>query len=82
MIIDSKAIESLIGQWEQRIAQNTDSSYKDALGECIYELGYCINSVFQEDFLNSVPPEEVEQWLLEQEADAYLSSMEAHESAA
>ena len=82
MLIDSKPIESLLGQWEQRMNQNTDASYKDALRECIYELGYCINSIFQEDFLNSVPPEEVEQWLLEQEADSYLASMEAHEPAA
>lgn len=82
MLIDSKPIESLIDQWKQRMNNSTDASYKDALGECIYELGYCMNEIFQEDFLNSVPPEEVEQWLLEQEADAYLSSMEAHESAA
>lgn len=82
MMIDSKPIESLINQWKQRMEQDAEMSYKDALGECIYELEYCINEIFQEDFLNSVPPEEIEQWLLEQEADAYLSSMEAHESAA
>jgi len=82
MTVDSRAIESLISQWEQRIAQSTDNSYKDALGECVYELRNCINETFQEDFLNSVPPEEIEQWLLEQEADAYLASMEAHEPAA
>ena len=82
MIIDSKAIESLTDQWEQRMKLSTDASYRDALGECIYELRNCINETFQEDFLNSVPPEEIEQWLMEQEADAYLSSMEAHEPAA
>jgi hypothetical protein len=54
-------------------------SYRDALEECVYELQRLVDDTLDEIFVDSIPSEEVQQYLLEQEADSYLSSSEAHE---
>jgi hypothetical protein len=52
--------------------------YRDALGECIYELNCLITKTLQDEMTE----QDALDYLLSQEADSYLSSMEAHESVA
>ena len=89
-MISQRDIESLVSQWDARLHNESyEASYKDALGECIYELNQLLEkSILEEadsmdflerEFLEHLPSEEAAQYLLEQEADYYLSSMEAHD---
>lgn len=75
--------------WKERLkkyqespASQYNSGYKDALGECVHELESELTYTLEEQMLATLPPKEIEEYLLEQEADAYLSSMEAHEDVA
>ena len=85
MLYDSE-IYGLLSKWEGLYATTTESaSYKDALNDCIYDLKSLMDIHVQEEtdaFIRNLPPEELYQLFLEQEADNYLSTMEAHETAA
>ena len=71
---------NLISSWNQRAQNSTNNqSYKDGVSECAYELSSMISRIIEDEYFATAPPEEVEQYLLEQEADAYLASIEAHE---
>ena len=68
-------LQHLISQWTDRMRNHAHpSSYRDAISECIYELSKVINSSIEEELSY--------QDFLSQQADDYLSTMEAHEPAA
>lgn len=68
-------LQNLVDEWQKRMKNpEQPDSYKNALFDCIYELNGIINHSIQEEMSY--------QDYLEQEADNYLSSMEAHESVA
>lgn len=76
-------INNLLHIWQGRLQDSQFSTeYREAIGDCIYELQEVLNYSWQEEYINSLPPEEVEQYLHEQEADSYLSTIEAHENIA
>lgn len=81
-------LKNLMEQWEQRASDSTDSSYAIALKECVYDLKNLIDTTLdqqnkdweaaKEEYLKKFE-DEVCKTLLEEEADDYLASMEAHE---
>ena len=82
MIYDYQ-LKSLLSQWEERASKPHEKAYCFALWECVNELKSLIAHEHEEEdkireleILNSMPDEEARQYLLEAEADAYLSSME------
>jgi hypothetical protein len=84
-MIQLSDVNKLLNKWNERLnyyKQFSDPlsiSYRDALEECVYELQRLVDDTLDEIFVDSIPSEEVQQYLLEQEADSYLSSSEAHE---
>lgn len=59
--------------WEERLRNpELDTSYKDAVKDCLYEMNSFVNAMSEFD-------EDTQKYLDEQNADAYLSSMESHE---
>jgi hypothetical protein len=72
-------LQKLISQWTERMGNTTHPlPYRDALGECIYELNCLITKTLQDEMTE----QDALDYLLSQEADSYLSSMEAHEDVA
>ena len=69
-------VTGLITQWNER-ADNPayDDSYRKAVAECAYELNAALLKLFEEEI-------NAREYLDEQYADGYLSSLEAHEPAA
>jgi hypothetical protein len=66
-------IQQLLASWTERLDTSFQpSSYKDALSECIYELNQLINKTL----LDEMTEEDAREYMLSQEADAYLSSEE------
>lgn len=66
-------IQQLADKWTERMNNPTQSfDYKNAISECIYELNQLINKTL----LDELTEEDARQYLLEQEADSYLSSEE------
>jgi hypothetical protein len=66
-------IQQLADKWTERMNNPAQSfDYKNALSECIYDLNQLINKTL----LDELTEEEARQYLLEQEADSYLSSEE------
>lgn len=66
-------IQQLADKWTERMNNPTQSfDYKNAISECIYELNQLINKTL----LDEMTEEDARQYLLEQEADSYLSSEE------
>lgn len=43
-------LDNLISQWQQRMT-TADSSYKDALNDCIYDLSNLMDKAFEEETL-------------------------------
>lgn len=73
-------LRNLISQWTERMGNNAQPlPYRDALGECIYELNCLINKVLQDEMMTE---QDALDYILSQEADSYLSSLEAHEHVA
>lgn len=63
----------LTNMWKERMqSPKYDAGYKDALRDCIYEMDSLIESLLE-------PEEDIQRYLDEQNADAYLSTIEAHE---
>lgn len=82
-MVHSTNINDLLHAWQNKLQNNhLSSEYKDALNDCLYDLQEVLKYSWQEEFLDSLPSEEAEQYLLEQEADNYLSTIEAHENIA
>jgi hypothetical protein len=75
-MIHEKELEALAKQWQTRL---DESDFDPTLNDCIYDLLKIINNSYAEQDFNKLPPEEIKDYLLQQEADAYLASMEAHE---
>lgn len=77
-----QSIYSLASTWNNRVdAYKHDPSeysigYRDALLECTNDLLSLPG--FKDALLSPAPPQEVQYYLESQEADNYLSSMEAH----
>lgn len=72
-------LQQLINSWQARVDSPVHpSSYKDGVMDCIYELNQLINH----SILNEFTEEDARDYFLSQEADNYLSTMEAHEPAA
>lgn len=68
-------LQKLTEEWACRLASPSQPrDYKDALYECIYDLNNVINHSIEEELSYKD--------FLEQEADNYLASAEAHEYAA
>lgn len=65
-------LQSLISKWTERLNSTSNSQpYKDSLGECIQELNGLLDASIQEEFYNSMPPEDVEEEFLERQADEW-----------
>lgn len=76
-MIHERELESLVSQWKSRL---TNSEFDDTLNDCIYDLTRVINDSYcEQDYYKNLSPEEILLSIQEQEADAYLASMEAHE---
>lgn len=68
-------LQQLVSQWLDRLDNPTQpQSYKDALGECIYELNKLIDKSIEEELDYK---DALDSW----DADNFLSSLEAHEAA-
>lgn len=88
-MITERNISSLLSQWKERLSNDDYSEeYRCALGECMYDLQNILDKIKEEEEANlqeviaNLPSKEVEDYLMQQEADEYLSSIEAHESVA
>ena len=72
-------VQQLADTWTERMNNPTQSfDYKTALSECIYDLNQLINKTL----LDELTEEDARQYMLEQEADSYLSSEENYYAAA
>lgn len=72
-------LQQLANKWTERMNNPTQSfDYRNALSECVYELNQLINKTL----LDELTEEDARQYLLEQEADSYLSSEENYYAAA
>lgn len=69
-------LQFLVSSWLDRLGDPSQPlAYKDALNECIYDLNNLIDRSLTEELDYK---DMLESW----QADNYLSSLEAHESAA
>ena len=80
-------IMQLLSTWMQRRVNSSNSDYSIAIGECYDELQHILEESqeykdFMNTYFNNLPSKEMEEYFNDLEADSYLSSMEAHESAA
>lgn len=88
MDVQLSELEKLIAQWKERLLFTGQSEdYKCALGECVYDLQNLVSQAaydpaFIQEYLSQMPPQEIEDYFLSQEADDELSKLEAHESVA
>ena len=72
-------LQQLICSWQGRMDSSVyPSSYKDGVMDCIYELNQLINKTL----LNEMTEEDARDYILSQEADAYLASEEDYYAAA
>lgn len=72
-------IQQLADKWTERMNNPAQSfDYRNALSECIYDLNQLINKTL----LDQMTEEDARDYILSQEADAYLSSEEAYYAAA
>jgi hypothetical protein len=68
----------LIQQWENRAAEKHEDPYLIALRECIEELRKVLNAHYDEEA--AADDIALAQFVAEQEADRYLSSLESLEA--
>ena len=87
MILE-KDIQSLVSKFEERQNNNEKPlEYRLALGECLFDLYELLEKSKDEDnaylksMIDNLPSKEIEDYILEQEADIELSRIEAHEQA-
>ena len=68
-------LQQLADKWTGRMNNPAQSfEYKNALSECIYEL----NQLIDRTLLDEMTEEDAREYILSQEADAYISSEEAY----
>ena len=84
-MINLSQINSLLTQWEERKNSSVcltayQRAYNDGLRDCIYDLQCLTKDVLETEILDSMPSEEIQKMIDEQEADNYLASIEAHEN--
>lgn len=78
MTIESKLL-SLVSQWSDRAANTGNSlDYKCAVSECIYDIQCLLSeSMDYQEYLQSkiesLPSEEIKDYLLSQEADEHIA---------
>ena len=66
-------VQQLADKWTERMNNPSQSfDYRNALFECIYDLNQLINKTL----LDEMTEEDAREYMLSQEADAYLSSEE------
>jgi len=66
-------LQQLIQSWQGRVDSDVyPSSYKDGVMDCIYEL----NQLISKTLLDEMTEEDARDYIISQEADAYLSSEE------
>lgn len=88
MDVQLSELQQLIAQWKERLLSTGQSEdYKCALGECVYDLQNLVyqaayDPAFIQEYLSQMPPQEIEDYFLSQEADDELSKLEVHESVA
>ena len=75
-MVHERELEVLISQWKTRLK---NSEFDDTLNDCIYDLSSIVNNSYIEQDFNKLPPEDIEDYLIQQEADSFLASTEAHE---
>ena len=72
-MIYTSDLQQLINNWQERVDTTAHSQlYKDGVMDCIYELSQLINKALLEEMTE----EDARDYILSQEADAYLSSEE------
>ena len=68
-------LQQLVSKWQKRVDSPIQPfAYKTGISECIFELNQLIDQSIEEELTY--------QDFLDQEADRYLSSVEAHEAVA
>ena len=81
-------IHGLLNEWECRTSSSEDANYTLAIQECIYDLRKLVDNAIDQQNKDweaekaryaKELEDEVYKTLLEDEADDYLASMEAHE---
>ncbi len=78
-MIYTSDLQQLINNWQERVGTTVHSQlYKDGVMDCIYELNQLINKALLEEMTE----EDARDYILSQEADAYLSSEENYYAAA
>jgi len=71
-------LQQLANKWTERMNNPAQSfDYRNAISECIYELNQLINKTL----LDEMTEEDARQYILENEADSYLSSEENYYAA-
>lgn len=86
-MISESNLAALVSQWQGRASHSRSADYRQAVSECMHDIQYALDDALLTEWLSSdaldcIPPKEVEDYFLGQEADDYLSSMAAHESVA
>lgn len=70
-------LQELMAQWSNRIkCQEYDTSYCDAVNECIHELDTVLQrqQALEEDPFNNMSDEDMEEYFNSMQADDYLMS--------
>lgn len=84
-MIYADTLTKLLSKWEGRLddPKKYNMSYRDAVSDCIYDLRKAIDDSFDEEIkdweMNHFPDDEILQNILQQEAEMYEASVEAHE---
>jgi hypothetical protein len=79
-MIPLSELQQLMYKWQDRIDHPVHSfDYKTAVSECINDLNTLIDNIISDELSRQ---EDYQSFLDDWEADSYLSSLEAHGSAA
>ena len=69
-------LQHLCTSWSERISDhNYPPDYRDALSECLFD----INSLIDKTVMDEMTEKDAMDYILSQQADTYLSSMEAYD---
>lgn len=86
MTVAEQSICNLLAKWRKENAENTPKSKesKKTMDKCIFDLQGLLISLQEEDdyihyLFTELPSQEAEDYVLGQEADTQLSTLEAHE---
>lgn len=82
-MITNKKLLSILRDWKGRYdkyAPQQDKyslGYRDALSECTDDMKKADG--LQDTFIKETPPEEIEEYIRQQDADSWLATAEAHD---